>query len=391
MNGSAIKIAIACALAGVTSVARADGPEVRTLAFQLVQSHGMSPDGSTIVGAYVIDPFQPSRALRWRRPDVLDQFLPSFAGASAVADAASSDGSVLGGVSSQTFPCCSFVGTLWDEAGAASGIAGGAVADLSPDGTIAVGRQLTAGPPGSLEAYVWTSRTGTVPLGDLPGGMTSSGAAAVSADGGVIVGHGTGDEERAVRWTHDGSAWSLDELPLPDGASAALDVSADGDVIVGWHGTAARRAYRLAGGTVTDLGEGVANFVSADGLTVVGHSDVNGAPWIWDEASGRRAWMEYVEGHGLDLTGWTTVEVRGMSSGARAFTGVTTSGVQLSFGLWLDRASCAADLDGDGVVSSTDLLLLLDAFGTPDADLDDDGTTDFADLLLLLVAWGACA
>ena len=80
-----------------------------------------------------------------------------------------------------------------------------------------------------------------------------------------------------------------------------------------------------------------------------------------------------------------------MSSDARAFTGYALSGSYISFGVWLDRASCAADLSGDDVVNFLDLLLLLGAWGTPDADLDDDGTTDVADLRLLLGGWGPCA
>jgi hypothetical protein len=52
---------------------------------------------------------------------------------------------------------------------------------------------------------------------------------------------------------------------------------------------------------------------------------------------------------------------------------------------------CPADLDGNGVVDVTDLLLLLGAWGTPDADITGDGITAVEDLLALLGAWGACA
>jgi hypothetical protein len=52
--------------------------------------------------------------------------------------------------------------------------------------------------------------------------------------------------------------------------------------------------------------------------------------------------------------------------------------------------ACVADLDGDGDVSSKDLLELLNAWGTPGADLNGDGTTGAEDLVTLLGAWGAC-
>ncbi len=53
---------------------------------------------------------------------------------------------------------------------------------------------------------------------------------------------------------------------------------------------------------------------------------------------------------------------------------------------------CPADLDGDGVVSGSDLAALLAAWGTkgPIGDLDGDGTVGGADLASLLAAWGAC-
>ncbi|MFM1822556.1 MAG: hypothetical protein RI967_822 [Planctomycetota bacterium] len=51
---------------------------------------------------------------------------------------------------------------------------------------------------------------------------------------------------------------------------------------------------------------------------------------------------------------------------------------------------CAADLDGDGAVGSTDLAQLLGAWGTPGADLTGDGATGADDLAALLAAWGGC-
>ncbi len=57
---------------------------------------------------------------------------------------------------------------------------------------------------------------------------------------------------------------------------------------------------------------------------------------------------------------------------------------------------CIGDLNGDGVVDVSDLLILLGAWGecprgeACPADLNDDGTVDVSDLLILLGAWGAC-
>jgi hypothetical protein len=55
------------------------------------------------------------------------------------------------------------------------------------------------------------------------------------------------------------------------------------------------------------------------------------------------------------------------------------------------EASCTADLNGDGAVSSADLSVLLSRWGLSGAgDLDGSGVVDSADLAALLSSWGAC-
>ena len=53
-------------------------------------------------------------------------------------------------------------------------------------------------------------------------------------------------------------------------------------------------------------------------------------------------------------------------------------------------APCVADIDDNGVVNSTDLGILLGAWGTGLYDLNDDDATNAADLSIMLGAWGAC-
>ncbi|MHC4429913.1 MAG: hypothetical protein ACYS0D_15135, partial [Planctomycetota bacterium] len=59
----------------------------------------------------------------------------------------------------------------------------------------------------------------------------------------------------------------------------------------------------------------------------------------------------------------------------------------------LGDGDCSADLDGNGQVSTTDLLTLLVAWGPcpgcPE-DLDGDDEVGTGDLLELLAQWGAC-
>ena len=54
---------------------------------------------------------------------------------------------------------------------------------------------------------------------------------------------------------------------------------------------------------------------------------------------------------------------------------------------------CPADLNGDGTVNTSDLLLLFAAWGTNPGgppDLDGDGTVSISDLLILFGDWGPC-
>lgn len=54
---------------------------------------------------------------------------------------------------------------------------------------------------------------------------------------------------------------------------------------------------------------------------------------------------------------------------------------------------CAADLNGDGVVSGADLAIVLGSWGPCRgciADINQDGKVDGADLAIVLGAWGPC-
>ncbi len=73
----------------------------------------------------------------------------------------------------------------------------------------------------------------------------------------------------------------------------------------------------------------------------------------------------------------------------------TVGPYDLAFELLLDCATtCPGDIDGSGVVSTSDLLALLTAWGPcpppcPE-DLDGNGVVGTSDLLALLTAWGPC-
>ena len=52
---------------------------------------------------------------------------------------------------------------------------------------------------------------------------------------------------------------------------------------------------------------------------------------------------------------------------------------------------CAGDIDGDGAVDVTDILITIGNWGgSGDGDIDGNGVVDVADLLAIVAAWGPC-
>jgi len=106
---------------------------------------------------------------------------------------------------------------------------------------------------------------------------------------------------------------------------------------------------------------------------------------------------------------WYTIDGGGGVSGGGGFVLSGTIGqpdagsasggnFALAGGFWGGAADpappCPADLSGDGIVNSTDLLELLNAWGTCPppcpADLNNDEVVNSTDLLMLLNSWGPC-
>jgi len=115
---------------------------------------------------------------------------------------------------------------------------------VSADGSVVVGYSLSSS---GYEAFRWTSGTGIVGLGDLEGGWFHSMANGISADGSVIVGGGVSDsgDSEAFRWTAATGMQGLGDLPEGAGHSGATAASADGSVVVGFgHSGLSFEAFR---------------------------------------------------------------------------------------------------------------------------------------------------
>jgi len=57
-----------------------------------------------------------------------------------------------------------------------------------------------------------------------------------------------------------------------------------------------------------------------------------------------------------------------------------------------DINTCDPDINGDGYVNVSDLLVVIDQWGLTDspADVNQDGIVDVSDLLIVVGNWGPC-
>ena len=174
---------------------------------------------------------------------------------------------------------------VWKQSTGMVPIPGVQAQAVSYDGSVVVG--ITDWVP--TEAYMWTSSGGFSVLGDLPGGDVECWPQGVSADGSVVVGHGSTDAGvETWRWTQATGIVSLGRMSAHD--TAAQGISADGSVIVGYAivpyvGDSAWRWTEQSG--YVSIGRGRAYGVSSDGSTIVGQTSQTAA-MIWTESTGQQ-------------------------------------------------------------------------------------------------------
>jgi probable HAF family extracellular repeat protein len=300
----------------------------------------VSDDGAVVVG-YRTNDSDSAEAFRWTRQGGMVG-LGDLPGGTfySIAFAVSADGSAVVGYGYSAY---GHEPSRWTPAtGMVSlgdlppGSLGGGALGVSADGSVAVG--WTSSASGSPEAFRWTRESGLVGLGDLPGGIFDSTACGVSGDGSVIVGNSRSSlGEEAFRWTSATGMVGLGALPGGSFNSYADAVSADGLVVVGYSssddgsGQAGRQAFRstaesgmvglgdLPGGLPGGEFSSEAFDLSADGSVIVGfgNSDLGREAIFWTPSMGMRNLKGLLEDLGLDLSGWTLTEARGISADGR--------------------------------------------------------------------------
>jgi probable HAF family extracellular repeat protein len=367
---------------------------------------GVSADGSVVVGtSYFIDTEgNETRAFRWTAKGGMENLgVPPDTLSSSMAMRVSNDGKVVAGAIGFAIEAYYEIrnAAFWDLNKRGSGVYSGVglvASDVTANGNTLVGATRVPGPwPIVDKAFKWsTSAGGPVTLGLLPGGSYSA-AAAVSADGSVVVGYGdTPSQLTAFRWTH-----STGMVPLagqPEGMAAqASGITPDGSIIVGFLNDEACRwtesEHFVLLGKLPGSGFARALDVNADGTVVVGTAlyDEFEAAFVWDPIGGMRNLAKVLATAGVDLGGWSLSWATGVSDDGRTIVGHGINPGGLSEG-FVVHLPLFGDLDDDGVVDGADLGLLLAGWGdckdgAACADLNIDGIVDGADLGLMLAAW----
>lgn len=270
--------------------------------------YAISSDGSTVVGG-------PDFNFRWTRSG---GFAYITLGINDSAYDASDDGSVVVGVKAN-------FAYRWTSATGAVFIPLGVGRAVSADGSVVVGN-----------SGRWTSATGPVGLGDLPGGAFYTEAFGVSADGSIVVGVSSSAafSEEAFRWTSAGGIVGLGTLPGTV-RSEATGISGDGLTIVGNTNTGfpahINEAFRwTSAGGMVGLGipagftDSRANAVSDDGSIVVGtlfDPIVETHAAVWDATNGWRELTDILTSLGVNIGTWVLEGAQDITADGCTITG----------------------------------------------------------------------
>jgi len=329
--------------------------------FAFAGGNDISANGIVTVGTATVPPARPVLWVMDEPAQILD--VPKGAG-DASANRVSSDGSVV--VGSVQIDGISRAYRYTADEGMVMLLPpniDSSVNDITPDGSTILGSMAPPDDPtGPRQPFLWTEQDGVTGLGSIGGESTS--AHAISGDGSTVLAWVFMADTLWLlyRWTAD-EGYTLIE-PLPEQTFIQLaSMSYDASVMLGW---------------AEEDGENHAVIWTAeDGIQRL--KDVLAAKG----ATGMKGWRlvnGYLSDDGLNIGG------RGRHP--------DNPNWPYPFFATLPAKSVPGDLDGDGVVDVSDLLLLLGEWGTcadPNdcpADLNNDGVVNVSDLLILLANWG---
>jgi probable HAF family extracellular repeat protein len=344
----------------ITTMIAASAAVAQTPSFTLIDPapgytssriYAISADGNAAAGASSPITLQPG--FYWIRSSGRTDFgLQSGLPANTPAVVISGTGEYVGGNGFPGSPSHIF---RWSAAGGyqnLGGIAGWASVNttgMNGDGSTMVGYVQNGGgtSPPTDAPFRWTSGGGFQNLGYLRPSSSYAQALGVSRDGNVVVGFSafssTGGPAEAFRWTPTGGMQALaPEVNPPFTETVASAVSGNGAVIVGY-GSGPAHPWRWSEGTgMVDLGlapgalDGVVKGSNYDGTVLLASmflpSELE-VPYLWLAESGYVRFTNYLTSNGVTLpTGYTSYTVTSVSDDGRTFGGwVSGSGITRAF------------------------------------------------------------
>ncbi|MBL9002340.1 MAG: hypothetical protein JNK25_14505 [Phycisphaerae bacterium] len=290
---------------------------------------------------------------------------------------------------------------------------------VSRDGGVTVGRVWRGGGMGNGAANAsmavrWDASGAVTAMGYLHAGDTFSEAAAVTPDGGTVVGSSrySLDVTYPWRWT---AAAGMVGLQLPQAgfpSAVAKGVSADGRYVVGhanvsvpvqdtiavrWNEAGLCEPLPLLPG----YRSGIAFAVTPDGRTVAGEMQATPGPpdsitaFVWREGDGTESLAAYLRGRGVEIPQTMhLIRCSGVSADGTMFVGKCFDTVDLTiikgFVAVLPPA-CRADFNKDGGIDGADVEAFFDAWenARPGSDVNGDGGIDGADVERFIAEWAA--
>lgn len=266
-----------------------------------------------------------------------------------------------------------------------------AIAAAINDAGLVVGQRSIGEGVNPMNAFVWSERDGFLDLGLMD--RSQSHATSVN-EAGVVVGQrgrAASDDEEAFMW-ESGTLALLG--PIPGGfTSWANDINNRGQIVVAGFvqlatGDLGARSFLWEDGLMTDLGvlPGhpfiVVHAINDLGQTVGGVGSLGGEfrPFLWQHDQIHDLTDFIVPVHGITVGRARDVNSRGQI--------LADAGGWTVLLMPIDRP--AGDVDSDCRVGPGDLESVLRHWGTDDspADVNDDGVVDMTDLLVVLGTWG---
>ncbi len=174
----------------------------------------------------------------------------------------------------------------------------------------------------TTQSAAWNSATGTWRVHGVPLNISILSTVGSNYDGSFVIAQtaGTGTSRYAFTWSLQSGFQALSNY-MGGQNSSTWDISDNGDVFVGSKGTTPTRWNRIGSSqsysdTPIPGATGAAFATSADGSLIGGGAAVSttqNVAFLWDQAHGTRLFSQVLSDAGVDVTGMTFWQVKGIS------------------------------------------------------------------------------